>query len=176
MHWPDKVRKKVVRTWLQTGNLEVTAKLCKIPYDTVHNWRYRQQWWKDLVDQFQDEADVAMAGRIKKLLGKSVEQLEDRIENGDSILDSKTGDVIKVPLKARDLTNTVKVLSDREDILIGRQVKEATQTEQITDKLAMLAKEFAKFSNKGTPTLDITDAEYSLVEAPTRAVDEGKQE
>lgn len=163
MVWPDTIRKKVVKTWLQTGNLTITAQLCKVPLDTVENWRYRQAWWKEYVQKFREEADAGMATRIEKLLGKTVEELEDRINNGDEVFDQRTGESTRVKVKVRDLNTTMKVLTDRHDVLIDRAKQETQATELINDKLTKLASAFERFANKGKLTHlegDIIDAEY----------------
>lgn len=162
MLWPDSVRRKVVRTWLQTGSIPVTARICDIPEETIIHWRYKTTWWKDYVKTYREEADAGMAARIEKLLNKSVEELEDRLENGDEVYDQKDGQTRRVKMKARDVNVTLKTLSDRHDVLIDRSNKEVERTEQINDKLSKLADAFSKFAQRNkvsSETLDITDVE-----------------
>lgn len=162
MVWPDTVRKKVVKTWLQTGNLSLTARMCDIPLDTIEDWRYRSNWWKEYVQRYREEADASMAGRIEKLLGKTVEQLEDRIEHGDEVFNSASGETTRVKVKTRDLNTSMKVLADRHDVLTDRAKQEVVATEQINDKLSKLAQAFEKFAKKRKPEL-IEDMEYEMV-------------
>ncbi len=164
MTWPDTVRKKVVKTWLQTGSLPLTAQLCKVPLDTVENWRYRHSWWKEYVQKFREEADASMAARIEKLLGKTVEQLEDRVENGEEVFNPRTGEFDRVKMKLRDLNTSLKVLTDRHDVLTERAKKEVTATEQINDKLSKLANAFEKFAKKETKSFKIDSSEVLDVE------------
>jgi transposase-like protein len=140
------LKHKAIKMYMENGNLSLTARLLEVPFNTMQHWRYRTTWWPELEKRFQEEADRKLSAKMDKLIGKAVEKVEDRIENGDSILDSRTGDVIQVPLKVKDLTTTIKVLSDRTDVLIGRATKDGIAKEMMADKLAKLAKEFANFN------------------------------
>lgn len=144
--WSHAVKQKAIKMYMKNGNLSLTARTLGIPFNTMQHWRYRTSWWPELQKRFQEEQDRKVASKMEELVAKAIDQVEDRIMNGDSILDSKTGDVITVPLKAKDLVNTVKVLSDRTDVLIGRATKDSAAKEAISDKLAKLAKEFASFN------------------------------
>jgi transposase-like protein len=140
------LKHKAIKLYMENGNLSLTARVLDVPFNTMQHWRYRTNWWPELEKRFQEESDRKLAAKMEKLVAKAVDKVEDRIENGDSILDSKTGDVIQVPLKAKDLTTTIKVLSDRTDVLIGRATKDGIAKEMMQDRLAKLAKEFAAFN------------------------------
>lgn len=140
------LKQKAIKMYMKNGNLSLTARTLGISLNTMQHWRYRTAWWPELQKRFQEEQDRKIASKMESLVNRAIDQVEDRIINGDSILDSKTGDVITVPLKAKDLVNTVKVLSDRTDVLIGRATKDSAAKEAIADKLAKLAKEFASFN------------------------------
>lgn len=142
------LKHKAIKMYMNNGNLALTARTLGVDFNTMQHWRYRTNWWPELQKRFQEEADRKLAAKMDSLVSKAVEKIEDRIENGDHILDSKTGEVINVPLKAKDLTTTVKVLSDRTDVLIGRANKDSMAKEMMEDKLAKLAKEFASFNRK----------------------------
>lgn len=142
------LKQKAIKMYMENGNLSMTARVLDVPFNTMQHWRYRTSWWPELQKRFQEEADRKTASKMDKLVGKAITQIEDRIDNGEQILDSKSGEVITIPLKARDLTNTVKVLSDRTDVLLGRAAKDSIAKEMMEDKLAKLAKEFASFSKQ----------------------------
>ncbi len=146
----DKLKAKAVRTYMRVGSLAKTAELLDVPFSTMQSWKYRTNWWGELTKRFQEEADRKLASRMDEVVAKAVEQIEERIENGDKILDSKTGDVINVPVKMRDLTAATKTLSERTDVLLGRAAKDSIAKEMVADKLAKLAKEFASFSKGKT--------------------------
>jgi hypothetical protein len=145
-HYPDKLKAKAVRTYMKCGSLPKTAEIIGVPFYTVQSWRYRTNWWPELMKRFQEESDRKLASQMEDVVKKAIVQIEDRIDNGDKILDSKTGEVISVPVKMRDLTTATKTLADRTDVLIGRATKDSIAKEAMADKLAKLAKEFAAFT------------------------------
>jgi transposase-like protein len=161
--WSSAIKQKAIKMYMQNGNLSLTARTLQIPFDTIQHWRYRTKWWPELQKRFQEEQDRKLASKMDKLVAKAVDKLEDRIEHGDHILDSKTGDVIQVPLKAKDLTTTVKVLADRTDVLIGRVSKDSASKEMMEDKLAKLAKEFAKFTKEKVIEGELISSEIDTV-------------
>ncbi len=158
----DKAKAKAVRLYLKTGSLRHVSEVMGISYSTLQSWKYRTSWWGELTKRFQEEADRKLSARMEEVVQKAVEQIEDRIENGDKILDSKTGEVISVPVKMRDLTAATKTLSDRTDILIGRATKDSIAKEQMADKLAKLAKEFANFTKNKSEALDLVEDESGV--------------
>ena len=158
----DKIKAKAVREYMKTGNLALVARQLDISFYTIQQWRYRTTWWPELQKRFQEEADRKLASKMEEVVAKAVDQIEERINTGDKILDSKSGEVISVPVKTRDLTAAVKTLADRSDVLIGRAQKDSIAKEMMEDKLAKLAKEFAAFT-KGK-TFDGTTGEEVVPE------------
>lgn len=149
-HYSDKLKAKAVRTYMKCGSLPKTAELLDIPFATVQSWKYRSNWWNELVKRFQEESDRKLASRMEEVVAKAVDQIESRIDNGDQILDSKTGEIVTVPVKMKDLTAATKALSERTDVLLGRASKDSIAKELMSDKLAKLAKEFAAFTKNKT--------------------------
>jgi signal recognition particle subunit SEC65 len=146
----DKMKAKAVREYMKLGNLALVARKLDINYLTLQSWRYRTQWWPELQKRFQEESDRKLASKMEEVVAKAIDQIEERIDTGDKILDSKSGEVISVPVKTRDLTAAVKTLSDRSDVLIGRATKDSIAKEMMSDKLAKLAHEFAQFTKGKT--------------------------
>lgn len=153
--WTDKMKKKAVKMYLQSGSLALVSRQLKIPYNTLISWKHKTAWWKQVVEDFREENDLQLAAKMEKITEKALKGIEKRIDDGEQILDSKTGTVVNVPVKTRDLTTAVKVLSDRQDVLIGRAKKESEDKESQADKLAKLAAEFAAFNKiKQEKTID----------------------
>jgi transposase-like protein len=148
--YSDKLKARAVREYMKLGNLALVARKLDVPFYTMQHWRYRTNWWDELTRRFQEESDRKLAAKMEEVVVKAISQIEERIDTGDKILDSKSGEVISVPVKTRDLTAAVKTLSDRSDILIGRAQKDSIAKEMMSDKLAKLAKEFAAFTQART--------------------------
>jgi hypothetical protein len=170
--YSDKLKAKAVRTYMKCGSLQRTAELIDVPFYTVQSWRYRTNWWGELTKRYQEEADRRLASKMEEVVAKAVTQIENRIDNGDQILDSKTGEVISVPVKMRDLTAAAKTLSDRTDVLIGRATKDSIAKEMMADKLAKLAKEFAAFTkDKKEETIIELEEDNGVFQVPEEGED-----
>ena len=141
-----------------------------IPYDTIKDW-HKTPWWKEQMVKIREELDTKIASKIDTVVEKALEGVIERVQDGEHILDSKTGQVIRIPVKTRDLTQAVKVLSDRQDILIGRQKVEQATNQTIHEKLTMLAEQFASFAGKQKKP-EIVEATFEMLEDSDAEQDE----
>jgi hypothetical protein len=144
--YSDKQKLEAVQVWLMCGSMVQTAAALGIPEPTIEKWRYTD-WWKELADQIKAEGRVKLTGRLQKVVSRSLDQLEERIENGDWVLDSKSGQLIRKPLLARDLTRITTDFMDSSRKLESVTKEEAT-AQAVEDRLKLLADSFASFANK----------------------------
>ena len=92
----------VVVAYLATGNLRIASASCNIPYETVRTWK-TQQWWKEFEFEIANTKRTETKNKLSKLVDKSLDLIQDRLENGDFALNQKTGEVIRRPVQIRDL-------------------------------------------------------------------------
>lgn len=145
-HWSQKKRMEAVTTYLSTGNLALTGRLCNIPEDTIRKWK-AQDWWTQLTDKYYEEDDIALSSKLKKTLDKTIEAVNDRIENGEYLYDSRTGKLKRVPVKLRDAHRVASDLIDKQLILRKQKpVSLERSDESQAGKLAKLAEAFAAFA------------------------------
>ena len=104
-------------------------------------------WWRDAVTKVQEEDNVQLDAKLSKVLEKSLDAVNDRIENGDYIYNMKTGKLNRVPAKLKDVHRVTSDLIDRRHLLRKQpQIQESIQnTEQ---RLLKLAEAFAQFVGK----------------------------
>lgn len=143
-HWNDKTKAKLVKEWLKCGSLAEASKKCHVPYITANGWK-KTVWWKELVEKYREELDIRLSSKIDTIVESAVDEIYNRVKDGDHILDSKTGEVLRIPPKARELAAISKFLSERQDVLIKRKKVENETNETIKDKLDSLASHFASF-------------------------------
>lgn len=156
--WSDSQKLEAAKTYLAVGNVAVTARMLKIPDDTMRRWR-KTQWWADLVGELKLQDDMMLSARLKKIIEKSFEAVEDRLENGDWVYDQKTGSLRRKHVSMRDAHKVAIDLVDKREILLGRQTPTISE-QQVEDKLATLADKFASMVNKKiSPPNQIVEAE-----------------
>lgn len=162
--WSDAKRMETITTYLSTGSFVLTEAMTGVPVETIRAWR-RYPWWKETVEEIQNQETIQLDKKLAKVMDKALDNVMDRLENGEYLYDEKTGKVRRVPAKLRD---TNKVLTDMIDKkqLIKKVNKPVDETKQITaDHLVKLAEAFAKFTTGKEPKQkDVSTYENELQE------------
>jgi hypothetical protein len=172
-HKPE-VKYNCVVTWLATGNLRIAASTVNVPYNTARYW-YTQPWWKEFEFEIANSKRTKTNNKLSKIVDKSLDLLEDRLENGEMVLNNKTGELIRKPVQVRDLNQVLNNVLMRQESL-EKQKKEQSvlqQQESIADTFKMLAAEFAKFN--GTKKPEIIDVEDAQIKEPDDALYEERE-
>jgi len=146
--WPDKKRLEVVTTYLVVGNAPMTEAITGVSRGTIRHWKMTD-WWKEIVHELQDEENIELSAKLKKIVDKSIDVTLDRLENGDTIFNPKTGELLRVPVKVKDALKAADTMIDKRQILMNKPTK-ITENRTIDDRLNKLAAEFAKFSQAKT--------------------------
>jgi hypothetical protein len=142
-----------------TGNLAMTARILKVPEDTLRRWA-KTTWWVEIVDDLRTQDELMLGSRLKKIVEKTLDVVEDRLEHGDYVYDQKTGAMKRKPVALRDAHKVGLDLDAKRDLILTRQAPRASE-EQTDAKLMKLAKSFADIVNgrKLTSSEDAIDVE-----------------
>ena len=143
--WADSQRIELVTTWLATGNLALSAATLGIPEITARVWK-TQPWWKEMVAEIRASENMELDSKIKKVVDKSVDQLLDRVDNGDFQYDQKTGTLVRKPISARDAAKITSDMIDRRELLQGKKQEQIDSSRKMEDKLLKLADELSRFA------------------------------
>lgn len=153
----DRQKIEAVQTYLLLGNFAETARVLGINEHTLRSWK-SSDWWHELLQEMKKQDTILLNKRLKSIAAKSLELMEERLEQGDWIYDQKTGELRRKPVSLRDATQaTVSVLTikdkidDKENFTVAQ--------EHIEQKLSKLAEAFTKLS-KGEKLEDAEDIEY----------------
>jgi len=143
-----------------TGSLDEAAKLSDIPKNQL-KVMMGEAWWDDTIKQIRQEENDLITAKMTTIIDGTLDAMKDRLENGDSYV-TRDGDVIKVPVRMRDLTMPVGILTDKRQLLRGEATSISGKTAQ-DDILKNLAAKFEGFAKalqlKEPETIDITDVE-----------------
>jgi hypothetical protein len=105
--------------------------------------------------------------QVKKIADQALSVVMDRLTNGDVQYDQKTGNVVRVPVNARNAHKIAMDSLTREDLIEDRIERLQRQEEvEVKDTLVQLAEQFAKFAAKEVKknnTIDVQDV--TIVEA-----------
>lgn len=144
--WKESKRIEAVTTYLALGSVAETSRRLGVPLPTLESWK-ASDWWKELVQKIQSEEDQQLDAKTSKIIDKALENILDRIENGEDIYDQKTGKIKKMPAKLRDLNIAFNSLLDKRQLLRSKPTKIIEQ-QSTAHQLQNLAEQFAKFVQK----------------------------
>ena len=151
-------RTEAARLYLANGNMRIVSEVMDIPYATLCQWK-KEGWWHTIVDELKAAKKAKQGRKIDTSLEVGLDLIQDRLENGDFILNNKTGEVQRKPVSLKDVTNTVNSLLARQTQIDELAAKAGHSENTMQDVLATLAKEFQKF-NKIQRTKDATTVEF----------------
>lgn len=152
--WSDSQKLEAITTYLSLGNLNLAAKVLKMPEQTLRTWK-KKDWWKELELELKTQESLQMSARLKRIVERTLAATEDRLEHGDYFYDNKTGEIRRKPVSMKDAHKVTMDMMDRRDILDNR-VPTSVSVEQIDDKLKKLAEKFEQIAGI-KPVVEVTD-------------------
>lgn len=171
--WSDSQKIEAVTTYMILGSLKLVAGALKIPFDTLKTWK-KTEWWKEIETDLRVQEDLQLSNRLKKIVERSFDVVEDRLEHGDFFLDNK-GNLKRKPVAMKDAHKVAMDMAVRRDELIDRHVQnESISTDKIEKKLGDLAAEFARIASQVTAVkpVEVTD----VIFAPQRGNDDNAED
>lgn len=100
----------------------------------------------ELLVQCRNELDKKEEASSTDIIDKALEEISDRVQHGDDILDSKTGQVVKIKMKGKELASVVKTIHSIRQTTRG-EANSRTESVNPADKLSKIAEQFTKFAS-----------------------------
>ena len=161
--WSDKKKYEVVTTYLALGKIPMVEGVTGVPRDTIKAWKM-QPWWTEMVNTIQTESDQELDSKLSKIIERSLDAVNERIEGGEFKLDPRTGKVLRVPVSMRDVHRVAVDLLDKRDLIRGKPEKAQLEEQNIDilKKLAIQFSEWVKINLKKPTTVEgeVIDAVY----------------
>jgi hypothetical protein len=146
-----------------TGELKKVSELTDIPINQLKSMM-GEQWWADTISQVRREENDQITAKMTTVIDKSLDATIDRIENGDWVLNARTGATYRVPVKLRDLTIPIGILTDKRQLLRGEVTSRSERLGQ-EDILKELGTKFEAFAKKlGVKPIEVVDVQPVEVE------------
>ena len=95
-----------------------------------------------------------MDSNLKRVIQKALKATEDRIDLGDAQFDQKTGEIVRIPIKAHVALKITTELLTKQQKLNENPIKEEVE-KTIDSRLLKLSEEFARFANARANTIEI---------------------
>lgn len=149
------------------GSLKLVAGALKIPFDTLKVWK-TSEWWKTVEEDLRVQDDLQLSSRLQKIVNKSYDVIEDRLDNGDFVYDQRSGKMRRKPVAMRDAHRVAVDLMEKRDVILERHMDGNSVTkDKIEDTLADLARNFAKIAatiNETKRPVEVTDVVFGREE------------
>ena len=165
--WPMEKRIEVVSQYLVLGNMALVAAITGVDHTLIRKWK-GMPWWKEMEQQVRATENLQMDNKLSKIVDKSLDQVLDRVENGEVYWNPATKRLDRKPASLKDITKvSVDILTKRE--LLRGNATERKETTQISvaEQLEALKVEFAKWQSPPKKELelveDITDVKESEI-------------
>lgn len=116
-HWPPEVKMRALSVYAETLNQNEAARQTGIPQSTINSW-LNEEDSTDLIDKLRLALRHSMAWKCAEVARDGMLALHDRILNGEQVLD-KEGNLIRVPMSAKDITHATSMATDKHALLTG---------------------------------------------------------
>lgn len=146
--WTEAKKFEVVTTYLATGSLRLSGAVCGVPEDTIRHW-HMTDWWKSMEAEIRTSENTEISTRLKKIIDKSLDTVIDRLDQGDPMYNPRTGEIIRIPVKAVTAIKALESAVDKRQVLNNQPTK-ITEQRTIDDRLANLMAKFEQMSNMKT--------------------------
>jgi hypothetical protein len=164
-YWPIEKKIEVVSQYLVLGDMKLVAAVTGVSHGVVRQWKI-QPWWPELEKEIRATQNIEMDTKLSRIVDKSLDAVLDRLENGDFVLNKKTGELARQPAALKDVHRVSTDMISKRELLRGNATerKEVTQV-SVDEHLKLLAQEFAKWVGKDKPPVielnpeDVTDVE-----------------
>lgn len=164
-HWTQNQKLEAVSTYLMLGNMAETAIVTGVPLPTLKIWK-ATDWFKEYCLQLQSEDVQQMDSNLKRVINKALKATEDRLDLGDAQFDQKTGEIVRIPVKAHVALKITTELLTKKQKLYENPVREEVE-KTIDDRLLKLSEEFAKFASGKIAKSVPVDVEAKVISEQT---------
>lgn len=142
--YSDSKKMEAACTYAVTGNARRVSEICKVPEGTVRAWK-TTEWWHEIMSRIQQEQNDELDSKLTRLVDKAVDEINDRLENGDFVYNTKMDKLIRKPIGAKDLSIVAAVTVDKRQLLRGQPTSRVEKVSE-NEKLMRLQAEFKKFA------------------------------
>ncbi len=97
--------------YFTTGDIREIAKKRRIDLESLSRMQ-RESWWQSELRAIAQQAAVQLKVKLTRIIGLSLDQLEDRITNGDYKMDAD-GNQHRVPVQAQVLASITNVIFEK---------------------------------------------------------------
>jgi len=169
-YWAESVKQKAVELYVKTGSVSTVCRELNLPVETFHTWR-KKDWFKDALNVKRTEHLEQLDVKLTESIDEAVAQLQDRLKNGDTVYNQRTGKFTQAPAKLRDLNAAFNSLIDKRNLLRKLPTK-ITEQHSTAQQLQNLAEQFQQFVTGKIKSEGVNELVDKVIEGETVEQDE----
>ena len=161
-HYTDKEKLNAVCVFAVAGNSRRVAEITKIPEATIRTWK-ATEWWNEAMSRIITEQDEELNSKLTKLVDKAVDEVNDRLENGNYVYNPKLDKLIRKPVDAKELAIVTAISIDKRQLLRGQPTSRIERISQ-DERLLKLSEQFKNFTKAKEVTAVVEEVEFESME------------
>lgn len=126
------------------GDVDQVSEMTGIPGKFIRDWK-NEPWWAEIQKKVFVEQNEKLASRINGVLDKSLDNIVDRLDNGDFLWDVRKSKFVRKPVDTKVLATVFNSLVTRRQLIRGEPTSITSQL-GVDDRLKLLAAQFEKFA------------------------------
>lgn len=140
---------QAVVAWLMTGSVKAAAEVASVSAGTIMGWKKTAPWWKPLAGAVQQERSDELNAEMSSVIHQAMDELQDRINNGDYKYNAKLDKAVQIPMAARDLASIVDRMISNRNLLNGDPTS-ISEKRTVEENLDLLKTTFKRMSSGET--------------------------
>jgi hypothetical protein len=149
-------RHRAAASLISCCNSIAASRECGIPASTIRGWRQHDLPFQEICQELMAEIGESMKFKYAKIIEAAADELLDRLQNGDPVMDRTTGELTRIPVKARDLAVAGGVTFDKMRLL-DHQPTSITATTDVSALAAQFAALSQQWQEKQTCVIAVQD-------------------
>jgi len=137
-------RYKAAASLIATGTSIAASQQSRIPASTIRHWQNNDDDFQMMCQEIQAEFGEEIKYKLAEIINESADQTLDRLINGDVVRDTRTGKLVRVPIKGRDAAIIGAVAFDKHRLILNQP----TSITGKSDDMNALVQQFREISEK----------------------------
>lgn len=168
-------RMEVVSRFMLLGNMRVVSEQTGVDVQTLYNWK-KSDWWPEMVETIRRQRKTKTNDSLTKIIETSLETVQERLENGDWVLNNKTGQIVRKPVSVKDANQIAAQLLQRQQVLEDFIEKTDRTQDTVQEVLQQLAGEFKRWNKTSATDVKFKEIPNALHDKREERLQEGSGE
>jgi hypothetical protein len=139
--YSDADRQRAAAAVLAHGTSKRAGRLCGIPASTIRHWRTHDEVFIRMVSELEAEFGEKLRAGVVEIIDLSLSEVRDRLKNGDVVIHPRTGEQVRIPVKAKEAAVILGISFDKLRLMENQptRITQELNVDYLAQKLATLS-------------------------------------